>query len=36
MIEDGVLWKEVISRKFGVEEGGWSACAIREAYVERY
>ena len=31
-VERGALWEQVIGRKFGVEEGGWSTQAVREGY----
>ena len=32
MEEQGTLWKQVISRKYGVEEGGWCTREVREGY----
>ena len=31
-VETESLWKLVISRKFGVERGGWSTREVREVY----
>ena len=32
MEERGTLWKQVISRKYGVEEGGWCTQEVRGGY----
>ena len=32
MVEREALWKQVISRKYGVEEGGWYTCEGREGF----
>ena len=32
VVERGSLWRLVISRKFGVEEGGWCTREVREGY----
>ena len=32
MVEKEALWKQVISRKFGVEEGGWYTWEGREGF----
>ena len=34
--EKGTLWKQVISRKYGVEEGGWCTREVREGYGVRF
>ena len=31
-VERESLWRLVISRKFGVQEGGWCTRAVREGY----
>ena len=30
--ENGALWKQVISRKYGVKEGGWCTRELRDGY----
>ena len=32
MEERGTLWNQVISRKYGVEEGEWCTREVREGY----
>ena len=34
--ERGTLWKQVIIRKYGVEEGGWYTREVREGYGVRF
>ena len=33
MEEKGTLWKQVVSRKFGVEEGEWCTRKVKEGIV---
>lgn len=28
----GTLWKQIISGKYGVKEGGWNTRAVKEGY----
>ena len=31
-VEREALWRQVISAKYGEEEGGWRSCVVRESY----